>query len=138
MSEETVPRAIYLLLFLVLMASSLAARRLPFKDAGKMALAWIGIFALIFSIVLFKDEWKELGTRMTSWMATTFLIGEQVDREAPAVGVVTPPLEQPAVQQERARPRHRRHQRIPFGPQGGELARVGDGRNRRYHAASSR
>lgn len=66
MNDDTVPQALYLVLFLVLMASSLAARRLPMKDTAKMALAWVGIFALVLSIVVFKDEWKELGSRLTA------------------------------------------------------------------------
>ena len=65
-------------------------------------------------------------------------LARDVDGEAVPAGVVAPPLEQPAVQQERARPRHRRHQRVPLGPESGELARVGDGGDRRDHAASSR
>jgi len=65
-NDDTVPQALYLVVFLVLMASSLAARRLPMKDSAKMALAWVGIFALVLSIVVFKDEWKELGSRMAS------------------------------------------------------------------------
>jgi len=63
---DTVPRALYLVLFLVLVGSSLAARRLPLKDTAKMALAWVGIFGVLIAIVAFKDEWKELGARMTA------------------------------------------------------------------------
>lgn len=66
MNDDTVPRALYLVLFLVLMGSSLAARRLPLKDTAKMALAWVGIFGVLIAIVAFKDEWKELGSRMSA------------------------------------------------------------------------
>ena len=44
-------------------------------------------------------------------------LARDVDGEAVPAGMVAPPLEQPAVQQERARPRHRRHQRVPLGPE---------------------
>lgn len=66
MNDDTVPRAIYLMLFLVLVGSSLAARRLPLKDTAKMALAWVGIFGALIVIVAFKDEWKEVGSRVTA------------------------------------------------------------------------
>lgn len=66
MSDDTVPRALYLVLFLVLMASSLAARRLPLRNTAKMALAWVGIFAVLIAVVAFKDEWKELGNRVSA------------------------------------------------------------------------
>lgn len=66
MSDDTVPRALYLVLFLVLVGSSLAARRLPLRDTAKMALAWVGIFGVLIALVAFKDEWKELGGRITA------------------------------------------------------------------------
>ncbi|WP_114227872.1 MULTISPECIES: retropepsin-like aspartic protease family protein [Sphingomonas] len=66
MNDDKIPQALYLVLFLVVVGSSLAARRLPLKDTAKMALAWVGIFALGIAIVAFKDEWKVLGTRMTA------------------------------------------------------------------------
>jgi aspartyl protease family protein len=63
-------------LFLVLVATSLAVRRLPLKDTAKMASAWVGIFALVLSIVVFKDEWKELGGRMASALTGGAPVGE--------------------------------------------------------------
>lgn len=66
MNGDTAPNALYLVLLLVLMASSLAARRLPLRDAGKMALAWIGIFALVLAVVVYRDEFMELGGRMVA------------------------------------------------------------------------
>jgi hypothetical protein len=50
-----------------------------------------------------------------------------VHGETAAIRVVPPPLEQPAVQQERARPAHREDERVPLLAERGELVRLGDG-----------
>jgi len=65
-SGDQIPRAIYLLLFLVLVSTSLAARQLPLKKTAKMAFAWVAIFVVVLSLVAFKAEWKELGSRVGS------------------------------------------------------------------------
>jgi len=59
------------------------------------------------------------------------------DAQPPIAAAVSPPLEQPAVQQERARPRHRVHEPVPLGCEVGEGVRVGD-RRQRGHRASDR
>jgi aspartyl protease family protein len=56
--------AIYLLLCLVLVGSALVGMRLPLGKALKMALAWVGIFALGFTLFAFSDEWAVLGSRL--------------------------------------------------------------------------
>lgn len=43
--------ALYMLLWLVLPISALAARRIPMKDTLKMALAWVAIFGIAFILV---------------------------------------------------------------------------------------
>lgn len=64
MSGDALPNSIYLVLLLVVFASSLAARQLPLRQTAKMALAWVGIFAVVLSLVAFRGEWHELGSRL--------------------------------------------------------------------------
>ena len=66
MSGEEVPRAIYLVLILVLVASSLAARRLPLRQTAKMALAWVAIFGVVVIGVAFQPALKTFFTRIGS------------------------------------------------------------------------
>ncbi|MBB5687305.1 retropepsin-like aspartic protease family protein [Sphingobium boeckii] len=49
---------------LVLVASSLAARRLPLKDTAKMALAWVAIFGFGFMLYALKDDFGGLWNRV--------------------------------------------------------------------------
>ena len=65
-------------------------------------------------------------------------LARDVNREAAAVGVVAPPLDQPAVQEEWARPAHRRDQSVPLVPERGELRRLGDRADGRRHDPSRR
>jgi aspartyl protease family protein len=51
-------RLVYALILVVLLVSSLAARRLPLKQTAKMVLAWIAIFAVAFIIMSFRPEMK--------------------------------------------------------------------------------
>jgi aspartyl protease family protein len=53
--------ALYLLGFLVLVGSSLVARRLPIGDTLKMAAAWVLIFAAAFVGFAMKDDFLSLG-----------------------------------------------------------------------------
>ena len=61
---DTGANVLYLLLCLVLVGSALVGMRLPLGNALKMALAWVGIFALGFAIFAFRTEWSVLGTRL--------------------------------------------------------------------------
>jgi aspartyl protease family protein len=63
-SGDDLPNTIYLVLLLVVIGSSLAARQLPLRQTAKMALAWVGIFAVVLSVVIFRNEWRELGLRL--------------------------------------------------------------------------
>lgn len=56
---------------LILVVSSLVARRLPIKDMAKMALAWIAIFAGLFAVFSFRPEIKIVWDRMKSDLGGT-------------------------------------------------------------------
>jgi aspartyl protease family protein len=51
---------------LVLVGSSLVARRLPIGQTVKMALAWVAIFGGVFVLFLFRDEGRAVWNRATS------------------------------------------------------------------------
>lgn len=51
-------------LMLVLVSSSLAARRLPFGQAARMAVAWIAIFGVLFVGYSYRDELAGVGRRV--------------------------------------------------------------------------
>ncbi len=57
---------IYALGGLVLVGSALAARQLPLARTVKMALAWIGIFAAVYVLFLFRSEGQEVWRRITA------------------------------------------------------------------------
>lgn len=48
---------------LVLVGSALLAHRLPFGRMVKYALAWVAIFALLYGLVLFRDDFAEIAAR---------------------------------------------------------------------------
>lgn len=56
---------VYSLLLLVLVGSALVPRGLPIGQTLKMALGWVGIFALIFLLVSFRPELKMIWQRVT-------------------------------------------------------------------------
>ena len=64
MNGDQTAYALYLILFLVLIASSLAARRLPMGKTLKMAAAWVAMFAVGFVIFSFRGEFTALGSRL--------------------------------------------------------------------------
>jgi aspartyl protease family protein len=61
---DEVPRTVYLVLLLMLVGSSLVARRLPVGQMAKMALAWIAIFGAAFVLIAFRHDFVELGQRL--------------------------------------------------------------------------
>ena len=65
MSESDTASLVYSLLLLVLVGSALISRALPIGQTIRMALAWIGIFALIFLLVSFRPEMKLIWQRIT-------------------------------------------------------------------------
>lgn len=60
------PNALYLLLCLALVASSLVGMRLSAGKAAKMWLAWVAIFAFGFALFSFRGEFGTLGARLKS------------------------------------------------------------------------
>lgn len=66
MDDGQAPNALYLLLMLVLVASSLIGMRLSAGRAAKMALAWIAIFGVGFALFAFRGEFGTLGARLKS------------------------------------------------------------------------
>ncbi len=65
MTESDTASLIYGLMLLVLVGSALVSRALPIGQTLKMALGWVGIFALIFLLVSFRPEMKLIWQRIT-------------------------------------------------------------------------
>ena len=79
MNGEQMAYALYLVLFLVLVASSLAARRVPFGKTLKMSAIWVGIFALVFALFSFRSEFSSLGSRLKAEaVGTPIQAGEEL------------------------------------------------------------
>lgn len=70
MNDQT-PRAIYLGIWLVLVVSALAARRLPLKSSVKMALAWVGIFVVALVVVSGRHQYAAM------WSSATAFLGDE-------------------------------------------------------------
>ena len=56
--------AIYYIVIIVALASSLIAMRIPMGKALKMMLAWIAIFGLGFVLFSFRSEFSSIGQRL--------------------------------------------------------------------------
>jgi aspartyl protease family protein len=56
--------AIYYILLIVLVASSLVGMRLPLGKALKMVLAWVAIFGVAFVLFSFRSEFSSFGHRL--------------------------------------------------------------------------
>lgn len=67
--------ALYYVLLIVLVASSLIGMRLPLGKAFKMVLAWVAIFAVAFGLFAFRSEFSSIGQRLRA-EATGALIEE--------------------------------------------------------------
>jgi aspartyl protease family protein len=66
MSSDQAPNALYLLLLIVLVASSLIGMRLSAGRALRMMLAWVAIFGAGFALFAFRGEFGALGSRLAS------------------------------------------------------------------------
>ena len=66
---STTANVLYMVLLLVLVGSSLVARRIPIGQAAKMALAWIAIFAIAFLIVAGRHRIAAIWSDLTSGFA---------------------------------------------------------------------
>jgi aspartyl protease family protein len=77
---EDGPSLIWGVVCVLLLISSLAARRMPMGQVGKMALAWVAIFAAMFAIFSFRFEFQAIWERVKSDFAGT--AGQSVSGEA--------------------------------------------------------
>jgi aspartyl protease family protein len=68
---DTGAQLLYALAGLVLVGSSLAARRLPMSDLLKMILAWVAIFGVLFILFSFRGEFKQIWNRVTADLGGT-------------------------------------------------------------------
>ena len=64
MSGDQGMNIVYLVLCMVLVASSLIGMRLPIGKALKMLLAWVAIFGTAFALFTFRGEFSALGARL--------------------------------------------------------------------------
>lgn len=80
MNPDLAPNALYLLLAMVLVASSLVGMRLSASKVAKMALAWAAIFIAGFALFAFRGEFGALGARLKSEVSgpATAVVGEEV------------------------------------------------------------
>lgn len=66
MDSDQAPNALYLLLLILLVGSSLVGMRMPVGRAVKMALAWLAIFGVGFALFAFRNDFASLGNRLKS------------------------------------------------------------------------
>jgi aspartyl protease family protein len=66
MNDGQLPNALILLVMLVFIATSLIGRGLSAGKAARMGFAWLGIFAVAFSLFAFRGEFGTLGARLKS------------------------------------------------------------------------
>ena len=77
---EDGPSLIWGVICMLLLVSSLAARRLPFGYVAKAVLAWVAIFAALFAIFSFRFEFIGIWERVKADIAGTG--GQRVSSEA--------------------------------------------------------
>lgn len=53
-------RFVYLVVCILLLAASFAARRVPIRDTFKMILAWVSIFSILFIVFTFRSDFARL------------------------------------------------------------------------------
>lgn len=63
MADEA-PSALYLLLCILLVGSSLVGIRISRSRAVKLALAWLAIFGVAFALFAFRDDFSTLGSKL--------------------------------------------------------------------------
>lgn len=82
MNMEDGPSLIWGIVCILLLVSSLAARRLPLGHMAKMALAWVAIFAALFVIFSFRFEFFAVWERVKSDFSGTAgqsVVGEAIE-----------------------------------------------------------
>ncbi len=79
MNGDEVPRTLYLVLLLVMVASSLVGMRMPMAKVAKMALAWVAIFGVGFILFAFRSDFGALGQRLRAEATGTPIVaGEEI------------------------------------------------------------
>ena len=79
MNGDEVPRTLYLVLLLVMVASSLVGMRMPIAKVAKMALAWVAIFGLGFILFAFRSDFGALGQRLRAEATGTPIVsGDEI------------------------------------------------------------
>lgn len=66
MDDGQIPSALILLAMLVFIATSLIGRGLSVGKTARMGFAWLGIFAVGFSLFAFREEFGAIGARLKS------------------------------------------------------------------------
>lgn len=67
MTDDQTANLLYAVLVLMLVGSGLFARRIPWRSAWKMALAWVAIFGVIFVLFAFREDMAGVWSRL--WAA---------------------------------------------------------------------
>jgi aspartyl protease family protein len=70
---------VYTVLLLVLVGSALFSRAIPVGQMIRMFLVWVGIFAFVILIFSFRDEMKQVGTRVVDELGLSSLFGLEKD-----------------------------------------------------------
>ena len=79
MSDDQGGNLLYMVLLLVLVASSLVGMRLPLGKTVRMAAAWVAIFAVGFVIFSFRSEFMAVGSRLKAEaVGTPIQAGEEL------------------------------------------------------------
>ena len=79
MSGDQGMNSLYLALCLILVGSSLIGMRLPVGKAVKLALAWVAIFGVGFTLFAFRGEFSALGAKLRAEATGTAIqSGEEV------------------------------------------------------------
>lgn len=79
MSEDA-PHLFYLLLLMVLVGSAFFSRQLPIGKSLKMAVAWLGIFGVVFVLVAFRHEFGDIGQRLRAELTGEPMVAGQTVR----------------------------------------------------------
>lgn len=79
MSEDA-PHLLYLLLLMVLVGSAFFSRQLPIGKSLKMAVAWLGIFGVVFVLVAFRHEFGDIGQRLRAELTGEPMVAGQTVR----------------------------------------------------------
>jgi len=72
--------AIYYVLLIVLVASSLIGMRMPLGKALKMVLAWVAIFGVAFILFSFRSEFSSIGQRLRAEATGTPIVAGEAIR----------------------------------------------------------